>query len=134
MKRRVRLIILAVIVLAILALASCNQETKSKSERISEFFSDLNANDWTSLYTHIHPDNGARNSAKASSFWIPDPFDNGFSFSRSNYNESGSTVTVTVNVTGDDNLDGSWSFSMKEDTKDLWYINGLTIPDAGSLF
>jgi outer membrane murein-binding lipoprotein Lpp len=136
MKKPIHAIIVVLVVGTIVLLAGCSTDTKSKSDRISEFFSDLNANDFGSLHTHIHPDNAARNNLKSPSTWIP-PFDYGYSFSRSGYSETGSTVTVDVVITGDGGGttdDGLWTFTMKEDTKDLWYIDGLTLPDSGSLF
>lgn len=133
MKRSSLIAIFLLIVLTLFSVIGCNRDTKSKEERVSEFLSDLNANDWTSLYTHIHPDNGFRNTAKSQDTWNPDPFANGTSFSRTSYSESGSTVTVGID-SSDNFYDGTWTFSMKEDTKDLWYINGLSIPTEGTIF
>ncbi len=104
--------------------ASCNTDTMAQDERIAAFMSDLNAGDLGSLHTHIHPDNSVRNQRKDPSTWTM--FSGTDSFSYSNYTELSST-SVRVDITSTDpTFDGEkWTFTMKEDTKDLWYINRL---------
>lgn len=127
MKKRLKTLGALSIIVLVLVIAGCNLEKKSKTERVSEFLSDLSANDWTSLYVHIHPDNSFRNQAKSKDTWTPSPFADPSTFSYGGLSDSGSnTITVTVTVTGNAAYSGPWVFTMKEDTKDLWYINRLT--------
>jgi hypothetical protein len=102
-------------------------ETMTKEGRVDAFMSDLKSNNWGSLYTHIHPNHPNRGQLKDPQSWNPAPFRDNASFTYSNYSESGDTVTITVDD-ADDEYDGPWTFSMKEDTSDLWYIDGLTGP------
>ena len=110
-----------------LVVSGCNLfgDKVSKKERIDMFVADINAHNWTSLYTHIHPDNSSRNNLKSATDWEPSPFAANVALSYSNYQESGDTITVDI-TSSDSNEGSTWTFTMKEDTPDLWYIDRLT--------
>lgn len=111
----------------LLLFAACNPEedTKSVEERISEFLSDIQSNNWGNLWTHIHPSNPL-SSARTPGEWNPSPFPAG-SYSFGGISGGGSTRVVNVvsapggsSETGED-----WTFQMREDGDDFWYIDGL---------
>ena len=117
------------LILMVSILAACNMDKMAQDERIAAFFSDLDSGNIGSLYTHIHPDNSVRNQRKDPSTWTMFPGTESYSYS--SYTEIDSK-TVRVNVTSSGPYDGAqWTFTMKEDTKDLWYINRLTSNPAG---
>lgn len=107
-------------------------KTKSISERLSEFKSDLEG-DPANLWVHVHPDNSMKNTLKETDTWNP-PFDfdglNNYSFS----NLSGSGDTRTATLSGDTYDGGTLTFTMKEDDKDYWYIMHLDLDEGGSHF
>jgi hypothetical protein len=101
----------------------------SKKDRVKAFMSDLDSNNWGSLYTHIHPDNPNRSALRDAQTWNPDPVADNSTFDDSNYRMSGETVTINVE-SSQDTYNGDWEFSMKEDTAGLWYIDGITGPNG----
>lgn len=133
MRRAIRIATLLVAVVIILSMAGCSLSGPEVSieERIDKFESDLSSNDWDSLYTHIHPDNGKRDQSKQSTFWAPGIFVDGESYSFSSASGSGDSRTVTVTSSA-----GSWdgqplSFKMKEHkdgplSRSSWYIDGIS--------
>lgn len=131
MRHRIHVIGLSAIVIVVVLISSCSLSAPEVTigERIDKFENDLDANDWGSLYTHIHPDNGKRNQTKDKEYWTS-IFDSGsYSFSTTNRSSDSRTVTVSAD-------DGSWNgddlkFEMKETEGGIferagWYIDGIT--------
>lgn len=131
-ERRFRILLVVSIVLVLL-FGCAVDETVSRSERINKFLSDVRSNDFGSLYLHIHPDNPQRGQLKDAATWTPSPFPVG-SYSFSGISGSGSTRTVTVQSSPGSGLNGDvWTFTMKEDDKDVWYIDRLVSDGAGGV-
>ena len=125
--------ILLLLLISVLFLGCQPEETKTVEERISEFLSDIRSNRWGELWTHLHPSNALRD-AKSSSEWNPSPFPNG-TWGFTGISGGGSTRTVEVTASPGGALEqpgDRWTFEMREDTKDLWYIDGLTTDSGAS--
>jgi len=135
MRRSIRIITWVVISAWIITMVSCSISGPDVSieDRIDKFESDLSSNNWTSLYEHVHPDNGKRSQTKTSDYWTT-YFNDGESYSFSSPSGSGNSRTVTVS--SGDNWDGDdLKFKMKEHkegplSRSSWYIDGIK-SDAG---
>ena len=133
MRRAIRTVVFLAVAATVFGMVGCSLSGPDVSieDRIDKFESDLSSNDWSSLYTHIHPDNGKRGQSKQSTFWAPGIFVDGESYSLSSPGGSGDSRTVTVTSSA-----GSWdgqplTFEMKEDkdgplSRSSWYIDGIS--------
>lgn len=137
MRWNLRLFPAAVIAVTVLFAVGCSLSGPEVSieERVDMFEDDLDANDWGSLYTHVHPDNDKRKQTKESEYWTSIFREEG-DYRFSDMSGSGDTRTVTVGS----NKDGSWDgehlkFEMRQEEGGFfertgWYINGITSEDG----
>jgi hypothetical protein len=126
---------LVAITAALLIFGGCSLSAPEVSieERIDDFESDLNSDNWTSLHEHIHPDNGKRNSAKDRSYW--EAVLDGPDYNFTGVSNSGEKRDVSVennnSTTAEHPANDPWKFKMKEDkpgalSRSTWYIDGIT--------
>ena len=134
MRHAMRIVTLIATAAIVLGMAGCSLSGPDVSieDRIDKFESDLSSNDWDSLYTHIHPDNGKRDQAKQSTYWSPAIFEDGANYSFSSPSGSGDSRTVTVTQDPAQSWNGqSLTFEMKEYkdgplSRSSWYIDGIS--------
>lgn len=123
-KLRVRISVFSVIAIGVLLLTGCPlEDTTTVSERLNAFMSDVNREDYTSLYTHFHPLSSAFTARRAAETWTPAPFARGETYQLGTISNN---ATVTTTISG-----GIWSgdsitFTMLEDGSDNWKIRSIT--------
>jgi hypothetical protein len=138
MSRRAILAVSLAVSATVVLLVGCSPDPAddvSINERIDMFQSDVKANDWGSLYVHIHPDNPKRGQLRSPDAWTPSPFEDGTTWSFSGRNKSGDTVTVEVSSTQTGYNGATWTYTMKKDNSEdgeVWYIDALTSTSGGS--
>lgn len=132
MRGSIRVITFLAAAVLIMTMAGCSLSGPEVSieDRIDQFESDLNSNNWSSLYEHVHPDNGKRSQTKDSTYW--QNYFSGGTYSFSSSSGSGDSRTVTVTAGSDGTWDGEqMTFEMKEYkegplSRSSWYIDGIT--------
>ncbi|MDX9801869.1 MAG: hypothetical protein RBT69_11100 [Spirochaetia bacterium] len=128
MKKIILLLTVLAVILMIFFLAGCAQEdTMSIKDRIGEFVSDLNSSNRDSIFkdnfhsdSDVH-DTGGRDTINAA---FP-PEEKPYSSSISG---SGLTRTVSITASGDGTTTGDYTFTMREEDSDDWYILRITVP------
>ncbi len=116
MKKNI-LLLLAVFILIFSIFTGCKDNSGlSIEDRIKQFVSDLNKSDRSSIYK----DNFSSSSPfyNGSESTLSQAFPKGPSYSVSSISGSGSTRTVKINGASPD----TWTFSMKDEGEDDWYI------------
>ncbi|MFP4566794.1 MAG: hypothetical protein ACLFNX_09860 [Spirochaetaceae bacterium] len=140
MRETIRIITLLAAAALIITMAGCSLSGPEVSieDRIDQFESDLDSNNWSSLYEHVHPDNGKRSQTKDPAYWS-DKFDEAEgrdSYSFSGMSGSGDSRTVTVTQSPAVNWNGATlTFEMKEYkdgpmSRSSWYIDGISASDG----
>lgn len=119
MKKRILLLcaIIGTIILASMFTGCDENKGMSIDDRINSFVSDLNGDNWNqAVKDHFHPDSSQANSDKDTL----EQYFNGNSFSiDGSISGSGSTKTVKIKRDGGN---PTYTFTMKEDEPDDWYI------------
>ncbi|MCF7928546.1 MAG: hypothetical protein K9L68_06205 [Spirochaetales bacterium] len=120
MKRYI--LLLLIIVPVVFVIFGCNLNAVSIEERISMFRDALEAADASDMASHIHPDNSMKGALRTNNTWGPISIDEDNTFG--SISGSGSTRTATFDD-GAENYEGTFTFTMKEDEPDVWYIDRL---------
>ena len=113
----------------IFLMTGCKEEDSGMSieERIKAFVSDLNDSNRDGIFKeHFHPDS---NSIGGSESTVHASFPNGATYVQTSITGSGSSRAVYID-SSDNSVDASYTFNMKEDGEDDWYI--LSVYDGGT--
>ena len=131
MKKITLILILLSAVSFLFLLTGCEEDSgMSIEDRIKAFVSDLNDSSRNGIFKeHFHPDSTSYTNGSEATIEPVFPNDGGETYTQTSISGSGSSRTVYIDCTGDDGVDGNYTFTMKEDGEDDWYI--LSINPGG---
>ena len=125
MKKIILLLTVITITMLVFFLTGCAEEdTMSINDRIREFVSDLNLSNRDGIKEHLHSDCSVSNSANEA-YWESKFTKTPPSYSVGSITETGSK-TRNVVINGGVALGNTFSFTMKEEDSDDWYILSIS--------
>ena len=123
MKRYILLLLIAIPVVFIIF--GCNLNAVSIDERISMFKQAMESENAGDMASHIHPDNSMKGTLNTLPPWNPPLEFSSESYSFGSISGSGSTRTAIVSSTDSAYDSETFTFTMKEELPDVWYIDRL---------
>lgn len=124
MKKIILLLTVVFVIMMVFSLAGCKEDaTMSKDDRIEEFVSDLNKSNRDGIFKdHFHSDSTSYANGDEDS--VDPVFPNvsgGYSYKVVSITGD-NPKTVAITCSGDGVADGNYTFTMKEEDADDWYI------------
>ena len=123
----------AVVALTLFLVGGCSlEEPVSIGQRAQRFMSDLNADNWSQMYTHVHPDEGWRGIARETGTWTPSPFPSG-NYGYSVINTTSDRANVTLTAPPTPFLAGETLVLHMRRDGDVWYVRQINRGDGTQL-
>ena len=123
MKKIILISAVILLVISSFSLIGCKEEGMSIDDRINAFVSDLNDSTRNGIFKeHFHSDSEVYSTGSEGTIEPVFPNDSSESYSQTSISGSGSSRSVYIDCAGDDSVDGTYTFSMKEEDEDDWYI------------
>lgn len=125
MKSKVMLVPGTILAIITLVIIGCSvDDSVSIEERAQKFMRDLDRNDWSTLYTHIHPDEW-RSLARSEDTWTPAPFADGdYKYDQITVASSEATVRLSGTPAGVFDAGDLLRLHMRKDGE-VWYIRRI---------